>query len=222
MKRIGVILAGCGSMDGSEVRESVLTLLALDKYSEHKSYEIIIMAPNENQHHTINHITKEEMPDQRNMMIEASRIARGNIVDIKSVDPKDLSAIIIPGGFGTAKNLSSFAFDGEKGSLHPEVTRVIMDIYERNYPIGVICIMPAVLSLLLGKEGIEVTIGNEPETIKKIKHTGAYHYVKDVNEIYYDPEHHIVSTPAYMYGNAKLHHIAEGINKLVKKIVDLI
>ena len=205
-------------MDGSESHEAVLTLLAIDKLGA----DYLVMAPNIDQHHTINHYTGIETREARNVLVESARIARGNIKDIKDVDINDLDAVIIPGGFGVAKNLSDFAFKGRDGEIIDGLFKLIISALDKKIPIGAICITPAVLSLILGKKGVEVTIGNDKVTAEVIESCGGRHIEKKVNEIYYDKLLNVVSTPAYMYEGAKLHDVYEGIEKLVKKIIDLI
>ena len=119
-KKVGVLLSGCGVYDGSEIHETVLTLLALDR----AEVEIICMAPNMNQLHVINHVTQEVLDEKRNVLVESARIARGDIKDLNDVRASDLDALIIPGGFGAAKNLSDFALKGQEASVHPQVQRI--------------------------------------------------------------------------------------------------
>ena len=218
MKNIGVILAGNGFLDGSETREAVLTLLAIDKLGANS----VIMAPDIDQHHTVDHLTGNETKDTRNVLVESARIARGNIKNIKDVLIDDLDALIMPGGFGVAKNLSNFAFKGPEAEVIREVSELILAVNAKKMPIGVICISPAVLSLLLGEKGLEVTIGSDKETAETIERRGGKHIDRAVNEIYYDDKLKVVSTPAYMYGDAKIKEIYEGIEKLVQKVIDLL
>ena len=218
MKKVGVILAGSGHLDGSEIREAVLTLLAIDKLGATS----IIMAPNKNQFHVMNHIKREEGPDQsRNMMEEAARIARGEILDISNINYSELDAIILPGGFGVAKNLCNFAFEGEKAQVLPEVKKILLDINMLKKPIGAICISPALLALIFGNAGVEVTIGSDKETAALIKKTGAKHIEKKVTEAHVDKNLKIVSTPAYMCVDARLSELAIGIENCVREVLNM-
>ncbi|MBI2519396.1 MAG: isoprenoid biosynthesis glyoxalase ElbB [Bdellovibrio sp.] len=215
MKKVGVILAGCGNRDGAEIREAVFALLAIDKLEA----EAIIMAPNINQHHVVSHFSGNELRETRNILEESARIARGNIQDIAKVRAETLDALIIPGGYGVAKNLCKFAFDGSKATVLPEVRALVTKIHELKKPIGAICIAPALMALLFGNEHLKVTIGNDKETAQEIEKTGAKHVNCDVDQICADQSAKIVTTPAYMYGDAKLHEIYSGIEKCVAQVL---
>ncbi len=214
--KIGVLLSGCGVFDGSEIHEAVLTLLALDRAGA----EIVCMAPNMDQYHVINHLTQEEMPEKRNVLIESARIARGDIRDIKRVKASDVDGLIIPGGFGAAKNLCDFAFKGPDATVHPEVLRLLRELVEANKPIGAICIAPALITKALADKKPEVTIGNDPDTAKAIETMGGVHHTCSVDNFHVDEKNKIVTTPAYMLGPS-IKHVAEGIEKLVNKVIEL-
>jgi len=215
MKKIGVLLAGCGVFDGSEIHEAVLTLLAIAR----SGAEAICMAPDKDQLHVINHLTGQESGESRNVLVEAARIARGEIENLGMVTAADLDALILPGGFGAAKNLSRFAVDGPGAEVDPEVTRIVEEIFAARKPLGLICISPAVGAQILGKTGVELTIGSDEETARAIESCGARHIVCPVTEIHIDEERRVISTPAYMLGQNIL-EVSEGIEKLVKIIVD--
>ncbi|MGC9450402.1 MAG: isoprenoid biosynthesis glyoxalase ElbB [Oceanipulchritudo sp.] len=216
MKKVGVILSGCGVFDGSEIHESVLTLLAL----EEAGAEAVCMAPDKDQLHVINHLTGREEPgEKRNILVEAARIARGNIENLASVSAEDLDALVVPGGFGAAKNLSRFAVDGPEGEVDPEVRRLIEEMFAARKPIGLICISPAIGAQILGKTGVEVTIGTDEGTAAAIESCGARHFPCGVTEIHMDQEHKVISTPAYMLGKNIL-EVSKGIEKLVQTLVD--
>ena len=216
MARIGVLLSGCGVFDGAEIHESVLTMLALDRAGA----EIICMAPNVEQHHVINHLTQEEMSEKRNVLVESARIARGEIKDLKEVKGADLDGLIVPGGFGAAKNLSDFAFKGADSTVQPEVKRILNEMSEANKPIGAICISPAPLAKALADKKPQVTIGNDPDTAEAIETMGGEHKTCTVDMIHVDAGNNIVSTPAYMLGPG-IKEVAVGIEKLVNKVVEL-
>ncbi len=217
-KKVAVILSGCGFLDGAEIRESVLTLLALDK----QDAEVKIFAPNTNQHHTINHLDSSEVQAQRNILEEAARIARGEIQPLSELEADRFDALVIPGGFGVAKNLSTLAFKGASGEINTEFAATLRSFYNQKKPIGAICIAPAVICLELGKEGIEVTIGNDSGTAEAIHTLGAKHIDCNVDEIHVDEKHRIVSTPAYMYGDAKISGVAVGIEKCIAKVLEML
>jgi len=216
-KKIGVLLSGCGYLDGAEIREAVLTLLALDK----EGVEVTIFAPNESQHHVVNHLEADESKgEQRNTFLEAARIARGQIKPLENIKSEDLDGLVIPGGYGVAKNLCQFAFKGHQAATNEKVKNLILNLYEAKKPIGALCIAPALISLVLGEHGVQVTIGNDKETAQEIEKTGAKHVDKAAHEAHIDETHKIVSTPAYMYGEARLSDINLGIKKCVDQVLE--
>ena len=160
MAKVGVLLSGCGFLDGAEIHESVLTLLALDRAGA----EIICMAPNIDQYHVIDHLTQEVADEKRNVLVESARIARGEIKDLKDVTSSDLDALILPGGFGAAKNLSDFAIKGTDATVNSEVKRILEEMVAAKKPVGAICIAPATLTKALSDINPEVTIGTDPAT----------------------------------------------------------
>lgn len=216
-KRIGVILSGCGFKDGAEIHEAVITLLALDRAGA----QVKIMAPNKSQMDTINHKSDQKTGETRNVLTEAARIARGDIVDIAEVKADDLDGLILPGGYGAAKNLVDFAVKGADCTIHPEVDRLLNDMFKAKKPIGVMCIAPAVLARALKGKGVKVklTIGNDEGTAKALEALGAKHVNCEVGEIVVDSPHKVVSTPAYMLGPG-IKDVAAGIEKLVAKVME--
>jgi len=217
-KKIGVLLSGCGYLDGAEIQESVVTLLAIDRAGA----TIVCMAPNVDQMHVVNHMTGEEMAGSRNVLIEAARIARGDIQDLSKVLAEDLDALILPGGYGAAKNLSDFAVKGADSKVHPDVSRLITEMLKADKPIGVICIAPAVMAKVAQASGkkIKLTIGSDADTASALKLMGAEHAEAKVDEIVIDEAHKIVSTPAYMC-QTKISEIAKGIEQLVKTVLSM-
>ena len=216
-KRIGVMLSGCGVMDGSEIHEAVLTLLAIDRAGA----EAVCMAPNVPQRHVIDHLTNEESKGEtRNVLVESSRIARGKIRDVATVKANDVDALIFPGGFGAAKNLCDYAFEGPNCSVEPEVARLAIEVHRGGKPIGVVCIAPVIAAKLLGSERPQITIGTDKNTAKDLEKMGANHVACPVADIVVDKAHKIVSTPAYMLASS-IKHAATGIEKLVKAVIDL-
>ena len=216
-KIIGVILSGCGFRDGSEIHEAVLTLLAIDK----QGAESVCIAP-DMEFAEVNHLTMQETGARRNVLQEAARIARGNIKDIKDVKGADLDAIILPGGYGAAKNLCNCAEKGADATVHPEVARLLREMAAAEKPIGAICIAPELVAVTLGEElSPKLTIGNDPATAAEINRTGSLHVECPVTEFVVDREHKIVSTPAYMLAE-RISESAEGIEKLVREVINLI
>jgi len=216
--KVGVILSGCGFMDGAEIHESVLTLLALDRLG----CKIICMAPNIEQARVVNHLTGQEAKEKRNVLAESARIARGEIKDAASVKVDDFDALILPGGYGAATNLSTFGKDGAKAEVNKNVARLVKEAYAKGKPIGAICIAPGIIAAVLGKTAHPLlTIGNDAGTAKNIEACGAKHESCAVREFVIDKKNKIVSTPAYMLGPS-IAHVAEGIEKCVREVVALI
>lgn len=213
-KRVLVILAGCGYLDGAEINEAVLSLLALDR----AGVRYQCAAPDKNQYHVVNHLTQEPTTETRNVLVEAARIARSKIVALSTVQVDDYDVLFMPGGFGAAKNLSTVAIDGPAATVDPEVLRVIRGFRAANKPIGAVCIAPAVLVAAL-REG-EVTIGRDPGTAAAIQTMGGKHVVCEVTGIHVDTARKLVTTPAYMY-NARLSEAATGIEKAVTAVLAL-
>ena len=213
MAKVGVLLSGCGVFDGAEIHEAVLTLLALDRAGA----KVVCMAPNMDQVHVINHLTQEVMNENRNVLVESARIARGEIKDLREVQASEIDALIIPGGYGAAKNLSDFAFKGPAATVHPEVVRLLNDMVSAGKPIGAICIAPATLTKALADKKPEVTIGSDKDTAAAIEAMGGQHKACTVDMIHLDSKHNIVSTPAYMLGPG-IKDVAQGIEKLVSRL----
>ena len=212
MKKFAVILAGNGVFDGAEIHEATLTLLAIKQ----QGAEYDIFAPNIPQHHVINHITGEEMPEQRNVLVESARIARGEIGDLKDFNPDNYDAIIFPGGFGAAKNLSTVAFDGANAKVNPDVEKAVKGMLEMGKPIGALCISPAMIAKIIGD--VKVTIGQDQGTIAAINAMGATHVKTNHGEVVIDEKHKVFTTPCYML-DANITQIADGTNNVVKEIM---
>ena len=218
MKHVAIILSGCGYLDGAEIREAVLTLLALD--SAQVSYEMFAL--NKSQCHVVDHLNSAEATDQsRNILVESARIARGVISDLIDLDIENFDGLIIPGGFGVAKNLSSFAFEGSNSVVDPLVTTKVEGFYAAKKPIGAICIAPVIIALVLGKHQPLLTIGNDTDTASELEKLGAKHQDCLTTDCLLDEKNRIVSTPAYMDDSANLADIYAGITKLISRVVQL-
>ncbi|OPA96671.1 isoprenoid biosynthesis protein ElbB [Pseudomonas fluorescens] len=214
-KNIAVILSGCGVYDGAEIHESVITLLRLDQ----RGAQVQCFAPDIAQLHVINHLTGEEMPETRNVLVESARIARGEVKDIREADADAFDALIVPGGFGAAKNLSNFAVEGAGCSVNPQVLELAEAFAEAGKPVGLICISPALAAKIYGP-GVTCTIGNCPDTAAALNKMGATHRECAVEDIVEDTARKLVSTPAYMVGKS-ISEVASGINKLVDRVLEL-
>ena len=214
MKKIAVVLSGNGVFDGAEIHEATLTLYSIAK--NNASYEIF--APNIDQHHVINHITGEEMPEKRNVLIESARIARGKINDLSNFKASEFDGLIFPGGFGAAKNLSSFAFDGANCHVNIDVEKAIRSMVEQNKPVGALCIAPVILAKILGD--VNLTIGQDKTTADAIKAMGANHKETTHGEVIIDEKYKVATTPCYML-DATITQIGDGANNVVKAILDM-
>ncbi len=216
MKNIAIILSGCGVYDGSEIHEAVLTLLAI----EQAGAKYRCFAPNINQHHVINHVSGEVMQDeQRNVLVESARIARGDVEDLSEFYIDEFDALIVPGGFGAAKNLSDFAINGEDISINEQVLSVCQAFAKANKPAGYMCIAPVMIPLIYG-EGAQGTIGQDIAIAASLTNIGLAHKACTVDDIVVDEARQLVSTPAYMLATS-LEEAASGINKLVAKVLKM-
>lgn len=216
-RRAGVVLAGCGVYDGAEIHEAVLTLLALNRAGA----EIVCIAPDRPQHHVVSHISgKEAAGETRNMLAEGARIARGNIRAMGSIRATDLDLLIFPGGYGAAKNLSDFAFKGRDCTVEQETERLIKEMHAARKPLGFICIAPVIAAKVLGAHHPLLTIGSDAQTAAVIEAMGAKHIDSRVDEIVVDPDHRLVSTPAYMLASG-IAEVALGVDKLVGEMLRL-
>ncbi|MFP4069626.1 MAG: isoprenoid biosynthesis glyoxalase ElbB [Verrucomicrobiota bacterium] len=217
MKKVAVILSGCGVFDGSEIHEAVLTLLALDRAGA----EVACAAPDIAQKHVINHLTGEEDPDdQRNVLEEAARIARGAIVRLGDLDVGSCDAIVFVGGYGAAKNLCTLAFDGRHYDTDPLLLDLVRRAHEAGKALGFMCIAPAIAASALGDRGLRLTIGNDADTAAALEAKGAKHVECAVDDIVVDEANRVVSTPAYMLAKS-ITEAESGINKLIETLLKL-
>lgn len=217
-KRVGVLLSGCGVMDGSEIHEAVLTLLAIDNAGA----EAVCMAPNADQMHVVNHLSGQPVEGAaRNVLEESARIARGNIRDLAQVKAADIDALVIPGGFGAAKNLCTYAVDGVDCKVNGEVERIVREMHAAGKPVAAICIAPVLLAKLLGKDvAPTLTIGTDPSTAADIEKLGGKHANCNVRDCVVDKANKLVTTPAYMLAKS-IGEAAAGIEKTVKALLEL-
>jgi len=216
-KKIGVVLSGCGVYDGSEIHEAVFTLLAIDR----NNAEAICMAP-DIELDEVDHLAGSPTGAKRSVLVESARIARGKIRNIAEVSAADLDAVIFPGGFGAAKNLCDFAVKGAAASPQPEVARLLKEMVAAQKPIGAICIAPALIAAVLGREyAPQLTIGTDAGTAAAINATGSCHVDCAVSDFVVDTKNRIVSTPAYMLAG-RIGEAAEGIEKAVKAVIEMI
>ncbi len=212
-KKFAVVLSGCGVYDGAEIHEATLTMLAIMRQgADYQCY-----APDIEQHHVINHISGDQMNETRNVMIESARIARGDIKPLSEFKGNDFDALIFPGGFGAAKNLSTVAFNGSDATINPDVEKAVMQMVDLNKPIGALCISPAFIAKIL--KDINVTIGNDKGTIEAIEAMGATHVETDHGDVVFDENKLVFTTPCYML-DATILDIDDGANNIVKAILD--
>jgi enhancing lycopene biosynthesis protein 2 len=212
MKKIAVILAGCGVYDGAEIQEAVLTLLAIDNAGATYS----CFAPDILQHHVVNHVTGEEMAEKRNVLTESARIARGDIRDLSLFESGEFDGMVFPGGFGAAKNLCNWAFAGDDCIVNPQVERAVRQMYETGKPVGAMCIAPVILAALF--HGKRLTTGRDPASAGFIEHTGNEPVMTGHGEVVCDESGKLFSTPCYML-EASISQIAEGTRNLVQAML---
>jgi enhancing lycopene biosynthesis protein 2 len=227
MKEILVLLSGSGVYDGSEIHEAVFSLLAIDR----RRGKITCAAPDKKQFHVINHISGEPMDESRNVLIEAARIARGNIHDIASIQMKNYDGLVIPGGFGAAKNLNQWAINGPEGEIDPDVKRLINEAVDQGKPIAAMCMGPTVVAKALENTEVRatVTVGSDeadsPYDIKGIsdgmESIGAHPVMKTVHQIAVDSENKIITAPCYMM-EASITEIHENIEDLIDKFFEFL
>jgi enhancing lycopene biosynthesis protein 2 len=215
-KRVGVVLAGCGFLDGAEIQEAVSTLLALDR----RRAKIVAMAPDVPQMHVVDHVRKEPGAGERGVLAESARIVRGEIRDLAGVRERDLDALVFPGGFGAAKNLCTFAVEGRAMRVLPEVERIVREVRGAGRHMGFICIAPVIAARILGPEGVKLTIWNDRETAAAIESWGARHVDCKVEDAVVDERLKVASTPAYMLGPC-VAPVATGIDKLVSAVLEM-
>lgn len=225
--KIGILLSGCGVYDGAEIQEAVLTLLAIEEIDA----EAICISINKDQHHVVNHLNGEEMNESRNMLVESARIARGNVKDISEVDPADIDALVIPGGFGSAKNFTTWAFSGPEGDILPEVKLLLVNMVNIAKPIAALCVSPVVLAKALEGSSISLnmTIGSDSEPSpydingfsQGLQSTGMQTEFKSVKEILVDEQNKIITAPCYMM-EANILEIRKNIRSAIEALRDLI
>lgn len=212
--RVGVILSGCGYLDGTEIQEAAAILIALDR----RGAAVICMAPNQEQMHTVDHLAGKPMGEKRNVLVESARIARGKIRDIATVETEELDALVFPGGFGAAKNLSTFVADGANCKVNEEVGRVVREMHAAHKPIGLACIAPVIAAKVLGKKGPAVTIGSDPGTAGEIERMGGKHENTGPADVCVDAENRLVTTPCYM-NDVGPWVVYQGAEKMVEEVL---
>lgn len=218
-KRVAVVLSGCGVMDGTEIHEAVITLLALAR----SGAQAVCCGPDIPQADVVNHLCNEpQAGEKRRVLVESARIARGDVKAIGQLDLDGIDAVIMPGGYGAAKNLCNFASQGAECEVNPDVARLLVKMHEAGKPIGVMCIAPAAAAKVLGalatEPKVRLTIGNDEETAAALEKMGVEHVKCAVDDVVIDEANHIVSTPAYMLASGPA-EVEAGVNKLVDAVL---
>lgn len=218
MPNVAVILSGCGVFDGSEIHEAVSVLVHLARHGA--SYRCF--APDAPVPQVVDHLTGQPSGEQRNMLREAARIARGgeNISPTSALDASKYDALVIPGGFGAAKNLSDFATKGAAFTIHPEVERAIKAFHAAGKPVAACCIAPPLLAKAVGG-GVKVTVGEAGGAADAVNAVGGKHVVKPVTEACVDEDKRVVTAPAYMYGEATPYEVFTGIGEMIDATLSL-
>lgn len=212
MVRFAVVLSGCGHRDGAEIQEAVLTLLAIDRAGA--GYDAF--APDIAQRFVFDHYAQQTSDETRNVLVESARIARGAIKPLPAYDPAAYDALVVPGGFGAALNLSSFGVDGPEMHVDPSVRKAVLDTHEAKKPIGMLCVAPAILAHLI--PGASITMGSDPGAISAVQAMGAQHQVTTHGEVVVDAAHRLYTTPCYML-DATIGQIADGAQNLIRAIL---
>ena len=215
MAKVGVLLAGCGVYDGSEIGEVVISLIALER----AGMEVQCIAPSMKQMHVMDHLRGEEQDQERNVRVEAARITRGNILDLAEARVADFDALVIPGGFGVAKNLCDFAIKGPDCTVNPQVEKLILGMVDAGKPIAALCIAPALMARVLGGAGkkVKLTIGNDADVSAGINTMGAEHVECAAGDCVVDQEFNVISTPAFMRASC-ISEAATGIEKTISTL----
>lgn len=214
-KKIAVLLSGCGVMDGSEIHEAVTAMLAIEQCGA----AYACFAPEGDQGIAVNHLTKQPAAEKRRMLVEAARIARGNINTLKAFKTEDYDALLIPGGMGAVMNLCDFAKNGPACTVNPDVERVVKEMHAAGKPIVALCIAPVLIARIL--KGVTVTVGNDPETAMAIKAMGGNHQVCSAAEVCIDGKNNVISTPCYMLDKT-LRDVAVSTSNAVKDLMKLL
>ena len=223
-EKVGVLLSGCGHLDGAEIREAILTLLALDE----QGAVAVCVAPNVPQMHVVDHLLGQpaDFGGSRNVLTESARVARGEVRDLAGVTAAELDALIVPGGYGVAKNLCDFAVRGPGCSVNPDVARLVLGLHGLRRPLGFACIAPALAAAIFrdaGVQGVKLTIGDEDAgAAQAIEALGAVHVACPVGEARVDGAHRVVSTPAYMYSAPRLSEVRRGIGEMVELVLAIL
>lgn len=215
-KRVLIILSGCGVRDGSEIHEATLTLLALDRAGA----EICCAAPDIPQTQCVDHYRGVSVREDRNVLTESARIARGKIIPLAQVDLSQIDAIILPGGMGAATNLCDFALTSGSVTVEPSVKKILLDAQAAGKPLGFICIAPVIAATLFGSMGVRYTIGTDQGIAARLASTGAVHVETTVTEAAVDPRLKIVSTPAYMLAG-RISEVEAGVTALVRELLKM-
>lgn len=215
--KFAIVLSGTGRADGSEIHEATCAMLSIDCIGA--TYQCF--APNIKQAVVINHLNGQKMNEERNVLVESARLARGNILDLKDYNPSDYDGIVFPGGLGAVTNWCDFSASGVECDVDFGVRKAIIQSYEKGIVIGAMCIAPVLIAKVLGSKGVHVTIGNNQNVIDAIVRTGAVHEEQSVMGVCVDEENRVVTTPAYMLANS-IKEVCEGADNMIKAMVQLI
>lgn len=227
MKKIAVVLSGCGNRDGSELQETLSLLLAVDK----KGWQYQCFAP-EGLFEVVSHVDGYNLDEdveegsvvdveERDVFVESARIARGDIKPLSEYRPADFDALFLPGGMGAARNLSTFAYEGEKMMVIDILHDAILETYRAQKPIAAMCIAPMILARVLGRYEITLTLGNTCPASEVAQALGARHQICSATEVCVDADHKIVTTPAYMVAS-RISEIFAGGEALVDAVSEML
>ena len=221
MKKIAVILSGCGNRDGSELQESLSLLQAIDR----RGWQYQCFAP-AGMFEVVPHIDVQDDEEegtvldmeQRDIFVESARIARGNLLPLEQYSADDYDALALPGGMGAARNLSTFAFDGPRMEVMDLVTDAILATYRAHKPVVAMCIAPMVLAKVLGRYEVELTLGPDDNQASQVaKGFGCKVRACGPTDVCVDSEHKVLTTPAYMAAS-RISEIFAGAENMVAEL----
>ena len=225
MKKIAIILSGCGNRDGSELQESLSLMLAIDR----QGWQYQCFAP-EGLFEVVPHVDVEETEEegtvldieQRDIFVESARIARGNLRPLEEYKPADYDALALPGGMGAARNLSTFAFDGSRMEVIDSVQDAILETYRAHKPVVAMCIAPMVLAKVVGRYEVELTLGPDNNQASGIaKGFGCRICACGPTDVCVDSEHKVITTPAYMAAT-RISEIFAGAENMVARLAEML
>jgi enhancing lycopene biosynthesis protein 2 len=228
-KRVAVILSGCGHRDGSDVAETMLAFLMLDRAGA----KVICAAPDAEQREVVDHLmdaaasaiatptaaATSSVP--RNARVEAARLAPGEVLPLAALDPNRLEGLFIPSGRGVATLLSDYAEKGALCAVDPDLARVMKALLAAKKPMGFVGLAAVLAARVLGPvAGVRLTLGSK--AVVAAKHAavmGADVRPGAIDDVIADERARVYSTPGLEAEGARLAQVAKAIEKLARALV---